>query len=138
MRGAVRCLAAVKRGNGIFGSVSAAEPDQGKKRTSEKRSNIAKQPEVSLDEDFSILFNPRNIDIDAFEKEMVRCADFISIAMQNNELLDDLEGRLVAVDAEIVTHADVYRKVDEAKVIVVFVLEGFCFFFIVRNRTMSG
>lgn len=111
MRGAVRCLAATKRGNGIFGSVSSA--DQTKKN--EKRAP-AKQEAAALDEDLSILFNPRNIDIDAFEKEMVRCADLISIAMQNKELLDDLEDRLAAVDAEVVTHTDVYRKVDEAKV----------------------
>lgn len=70
----------------------------------------------SLVSDLSIVFNPRDIDIDAFEKDMIRCTDYIAIAMKNRELLEQFEDRLVALNADIVAHADVYREVDEEKV----------------------
>ncbi len=54
--------------------------------------------------------------MDAFEKEMVRCSDLIAIAMKNREVLESLEDKLVALNADVVAHSDVYREVDDAKV----------------------
>jgi hypothetical protein len=106
------------------------------KRTKKEGSAPRTVKKKTETEDLSYVFNINDIDIDAFETEMVRCTEFLEVGMKNREALARLEDRLTSVNAELIAHMDVFSEVDDAKVILVDVL----FFFGLkhRHRTRSG
>ncbi len=87
-----------------------------------KRAKAAKQPAkpsaktetpTPTPADFGMVFNPKGLDLDAFEDDMVRCIDCLTQAEEDRAEMVRLEDQLHKAAGELIVHSDVYSSLPD-------------------------